>query len=88
MVHHHYSPYQFATSEQVSEGDVDALRIKRIQTKLTAKDTAKARAIPTTMTREQAHAAIFARSPNAFISPNSIDGMRQIKSVFGCASSY
>lgn len=88
MVYHHYSPYQFATGVQVSEGEVDAYRIKRIQTKLTAKDTAKAKAIPTTMTREQAHAVIFASAPNAFISPNSVDGMRQIKSVFGCVSSY
>jgi hypothetical protein len=36
------------------------------------------------MSREEGHAIISLRSPTAFISPNSVDGMRTIKSVFGC----
>ena len=43
----------------------------RVLKKITAKDTAKAKHIPSTMSREQAH---------EIIAP---DVMRQIKSVFG-----
>lgn len=55
----------------------------RVLKKITAKDTAKAKHIPSTMSREQAHEIIANKSPNAFISPNPPDVMRQIKSVFG-----
>lgn len=86
--HQHYSPYQWATGVQVSNDDVNVFKIRKVQSKLTAKDTAKAKVIPTTMPVDQAHAVIFAKSPNAFISPNSVGAMKDIKAVFGCGGSY
>lgn len=82
MVHHHYSPFQFATDVQVSEGDVSVKKILKTNARLTKKDAAAAKIIPTTMSREEAH--MVQMSPNAFISPNNVDVMRSIKSVFGC----
>jgi hypothetical protein len=82
MTHMHYSPFQWATSVQASENQVGVKKILKSLNKLTKKDTAKAKIIPTTMTREQAHS--IPGTPTAFISPNSIDGMRSVKSVFGC----
>ena len=51
--------------------------------KITAKDAAKAKQIPTTMPRAAAHEVIANVSPNAFISPNPPDVMRMAKAVFG-----
>jgi hypothetical protein len=82
MVHHHYSPFQFATDVQASEGDVNVKKILKTNARLTKKDAAAAKLIPTTMSREEAH--MIQMSPTAFISPNNIDVMRTIKGVFGC----
>lgn len=82
MVHHHYSPFQFATGVQVSEGKVSVKKVLKTLKKLTARDAARAKAIPTTMSRDEAHT--IPMTPNAFISPNSMDGMRSIGAVFGC----
>jgi hypothetical protein len=65
---------------------VSVKKILKTNARLTKKDAAAAKAIPTTMSREEAH--MIQVSPNAFISPNSIDGMRSIKSVFGCGAMY
>lgn len=83
MPHLHYSPYQFATTEQASDHDVNAKKAVKTLQKITAKDSAKAKAIPSTMPRAEAHAVIASLSPNAFISPNPPDVMRMVKSVFG-----
>ena len=83
MPHLHYSPFQFANSVQASEQDVSAKKAVKTLSKITAKDAAKAKHIPTTMPREQAHAVIANISPNAFISPNPPDVMRMAKAVFG-----
>lgn len=81
MVHLHYSPFQFATGEQVSENDVSTKKILKTNARLTKKDERKAKLIPTTMPCSEARAIIG--SPNAFISPNSVDAMRMVRSVFG-----
>ena len=78
MVHLHYSPFQFATGVQVSES---VKKILKTNARLTKKDKTKAKLIPTTMPCSEAHDIIG--SPNAFISPNSVDGMRMVKGVFG-----
>jgi hypothetical protein len=81
MVHLHYSPFQFATALQASEHTVGVKKIVKTLDKITKKDQRKAMAIPTTMSREEAHS--IPGTPNAFISPNSMDGMRMIRGVFG-----
>lgn len=81
-MHTHYSPFQFATGVQVSENKVSVRNTINTLQKLTRNDMMKARMIPTTMTRAQAHS--IPGSPTAFISPNSVDSMRTIHSVFAC----
>ena len=78
MPHMHYSPFQFATSVQAAENDVN---VKKVISTLKRK-TAKDKITPKLMTREEAHT--IPGTPTAFISPNSVDVMRSIKSVFGC----
>ena len=81
MVHHHYSPFQFATGVQVAEDEVNVKNILKTNARLTSKDKAKAKLIPTTMTCAEAHSIIG--TPTAFISPNRPDVMRSVHSVFG-----
>jgi hypothetical protein len=81
MVHLHYSPYQLGSTTPFYGTEVGAKKIMKVQERAVKKATDKAKKIPTTMTREEAHALI--NSPNAFISPNSADGMRTIRAVFG-----
>ena len=83
MPHLHYSPFQWANSVQASEQDVSAKKAVKTLKKITAKDAAKAKQIPTTMPRAAAHEVIANVSPNAFISPNPPDVMRMAKAVFG-----
>jgi len=83
MPHLHYSPFQWANSLQASEQDVSAKKVIKTLSKITAKDAAKAKHIPTTMPRAEAHEVIANVSPNAFISPNPPDVMRMVKAVFG-----
>jgi hypothetical protein len=83
MPHLHYSPFQWANSVQASEQDVSAKKAVKTLNKITAKDAAKAKHIPTTMPRAAAHEVIANVSPNAFISPNPPDVMRMAKAVFG-----
>jgi len=78
MPHMHYSPFQFATEVQASENMVN---VKKVVSTLKRK-TAGDKITPKLMTREEAHS--IPGTPNAFISPNSVDVMRNIKSVFGC----
>jgi hypothetical protein len=81
MIHMHYSPYQFATEVQASEHDVGVKKMLKKLGKMTKKDAAKAKIIPTTMSCKDAH--MITGTPNAFISPNPPDAMRMIHSVFG-----
>lgn len=80
MAHVHYSPFQFATSVQASEGDV--MPAKKIIGKL--KKMVKVLPMPALMSCNDAHAVLALKSPTAFIAPNQPDTMRMIKSVFGC----
>lgn len=77
MVHTHYSPFQFATSEQVAEHKVG---VKKIVTKL-KKMTARDKLTPKLMSCEEARS--IPGTPTAFISPNPPDVMRTVHSVFG-----
>ena len=78
MPHLHYSPFQFATEVQASENDVN---VKKVVSTLKRK-TAKDKITPHLMSREEAHS--IPGTPTAFISPNTVDVMRTVKSVFGC----
>jgi len=79
MVHHHYNPFQFAIGKKDAEADPNVHAVLKANKKLTKKDAQKAKLIPTTMTRAEAH--MITGSPNAFISPNPPDVMRMAKAV-------
>jgi hypothetical protein len=74
-MHLHYSPFQFATAEEVSTNDVSVKKVVATLKKLTSKD--KTRDLHSTMSC--ADAAMIPGSPNAFISPNPIGVMADIK---------
>ena len=79
MVHHHYNPFQFAVGVKPAEDDCNVHGVLKVNKRLTKRDAHKAKLIPTTMTRAEAH--MITGSPNAFISPNPPDVMRMAKAV-------
>lgn len=81
MVHLHYSAFQFATPEQLAEPKKQVVKEKMYMVKAHTERKAATRDLGSTMTCEEAHQA--SSMPNAFISPNKPDVMRQSKSVFG-----
>ena len=76
-MHLHYSPFQFATAEQVSETEVSGKKIVKTLQKLTRKDTAALRSMDCTMSCSEA--AMIPGSPTAFISPNPVGVMKDLK---------
>lgn len=80
MVHTHYSPFQFSNDLRASEDAV--LPAKKMAAKL--KKMVKVLPKAALMSCEEGHTIISLKSPTAFISPNSVDAMRTIHSVFGC----
>lgn len=84
MVHLHYSAFQFATPEQLAVSAANKKQVvkeKMYMVKAHTERKAATRDLGSTMTCEEAHQA--SSMPNAFISPNKPDVMRQSKSVFG-----
>lgn len=77
MVHLHYSPFQFATDVQAVTHDVSAKKVVAKLNKMTAKD----KLTPKLMSSDEARS--IPGTPTAFISPNSVDVMRTVHSVFG-----
>jgi len=78
MVHLHYSPFQFATEEQAATNDVGVKRVVAKLNKLTARDKLPP---PKLMSCDEARS--IPGTPTAFISPNTVDVMRTVHSVFG-----
>jgi hypothetical protein len=76
-MHLHYSPFQFATGVDVSTCDVDGRKIAKTIKMLTKKDTSKKQNMMCTMTCAEADA--IPGTPTAFISPNPVGSMKDIK---------
>ena len=76
-MHLHYSPFQFATDVEASTGDVSAMKVVKTLKALTAKDTSKTHDMGSTMPAEAA--SRIPGSPNAFISPNPVGTMKDLK---------
>lgn len=81
MNHSHYSPYQFATAEQTAEPKKQVVAEKKQLLSVNQARHTKTRNLGSTMPHSMAMSA--SSTPNAFISPNAPDAMRQIKAVFG-----
>ena len=79
MVHLHYSPFQLSNDVRASDNAV--LPAKKIASKLSG--MVKTPVKPALMSRDDAHKVLSLTSPTAFISPNTPDVMRTIRSVFG-----
>lgn len=75
MPHLHYSPFQFATVEQVSNTDVSAKKVLKTLKKLTRHD--KTHDMGSTMSCSEAE--MIPGSPTAFISPNPTGVMKDLK---------
>lgn len=76
-MHLHYSPFQFATGVEVSTYDVSASKVVKTLKSLTKKDTSKTHNMGSTMSVEEA--SRIPGSPNAFISPNPVGTMKDLK---------
>jgi len=75
MPHLHYSPFQFATDVQASNTDVSAKKVVKTLKKLTRKDMTH----DLHSTMSVAEAAMIPNTPTAFISPNPIGVMKDLK---------
>lgn len=87
-MHLHYNPFQYGTGLQVAEQDVNTYKTVKVLQKLTAKDTTKTQNMGCTISVDAA--ASIPGSPTAFISPNPVGTMKDIKMVMsptGLASS-
>ena len=82
-VHTHYSPFQFSTAEQLAEPKKQVVKEKKYAMKSYNERKSMTRNLGATMTCAEAHEV--SSLPNAYISPNSPDVMRQSKSVFSFA---
>ena len=74
-MHLHYSPFQFATAEQVSNTDVNVKKVVRTLKKLTKSD--KTHDMHCTMSCSEA--SMIPGTPTAFISPNRPGVMKDLK---------
>jgi hypothetical protein len=85
-MHLHYSPFQFATDVEASENEVNAMKVAKTLKVLTKKDTSKTKDMGSTMPCSAA--AAIPGTPTAFISPNEVGVMKDIKmpmAPLGCA---
>jgi hypothetical protein len=78
-MHLHFSPFQFATAVQVSDYDVSAKKVVATLKKLTRKDTAESHRLGMGSVMSCSEADMIPGSPNAFISPNPVGVMADIK---------
>jgi len=79
--HQHYSPYQFSTARQMAEPHKKVVKEKKHYLAHLAEQKRRGHSLGTTLPLAVAHEACDL--PNAFISPNLPDVMRQAKAVFG-----
>ena len=84
--HLHYSPFQAATSLEVATYHVNAEKVVKTLEGLTKKDRLASKNMGCTLPVEQA--ARIPGSPTAFISPNGIDSMRDIKMPMAAQGLY
>lgn len=76
-MHLHYSPFQHATGVQVSEDTVNQVKMAKTLEGMTKADRMKTQNMSCVMSAEMA--ARIPGTPNAFISPNPVGVMADIK---------
>jgi hypothetical protein len=80
-MHLHYSPFQLSTPEQMAEPKKQVMKEKKHYMAACEERKRATHDLGATMPLSVAHEACSL--PNAFISPNLPDVMRQAKAVFG-----
>lgn len=81
MTHQHYSPFQFSSATQMAQDHSKVVKEKKHARAAHVELKNKTRNMRSTMPLAVAQEACSL--PNAFISPNKPDVMRQAHSVFG-----
>jgi hypothetical protein len=78
--HMHYSPFQFSTAEQTILPKKEVIKEKKLMVSLKADRKKKTHDLGCTMPLTVAHS--ISDLPNAYISPNGVAQMKDIKAVF------
>jgi hypothetical protein len=78
--HMHYSPFQFSTAEQTILPKKEVIKEKKLMVSLKADRKSKTHDLGSTMPLAVAHSV--SDLPNAYISPNGVAQMKDIKAVF------
>lgn len=78
--HMHYSPFQFSTAEQTILPKKEVVKEKKLMVSLKAERKKKTHDLGCTMPLVVAHS--ISNLPNAYISPNGVSQMKDIKGVF------
>ena len=78
--HMHYSPYQFSTEEQTILPKKEVVKEKKLVVSFKAEIKKKTHDLGCTMPIAVAHEV--SSLPNAYISPNGVSEMKDIKAVF------
>lgn len=81
-MHLHYSPFQFSTAEQTTLPKKEVVKEKKLMVSLKDERKKKTHDLGCTMPLATAHSV--SDLPNAYISPNSVSNMKDIKAVFMC----
>ena len=81
MPHLHFSPFQFATAQQLAVPQKQVVKERKYLAHCNSERKMATRDLGCCMS--VAHAHEVSSLPNAFISPNLPDVMRQSKAVFG-----
>lgn len=81
LPHSHYSPYQFSNGTQLAQGHTKTIHEKKAYVDEHLKTKKRTRDLGCTIPISEAH--LLCSMPNAFISPNTPDVIRQTKSIFG-----
>jgi len=81
LPHAHYSPFQFSTGKQMAAEHRKVVKEKKHVKAAHNESKRKTHDMGSTMSIAVAHD--ICSLPNAFISPNQPDVMRQAKAVFG-----
>jgi hypothetical protein len=85
-MHLHYSPFQFATDVQASNDHVNVYKTAKTLAKLTTGDAKMKKNLDCTMSVSDA--AMIMGSPNAFISPNPVGVMKDLKKPMAATGVY
>jgi len=78
--HEHYSPFKFANEVEIAMPHTELVKVKKAYVDEQLQNKKRTRDLGCTIPISEAN--LICSRPNAFISPNPPDVMRQAKSIF------